>query len=190
MKKLMFLSFASAALFLASCGSNNSNNGGDSAATTEASSDAGSDSAATPAASATNDIPGLDQVQSSQDIAITGDDQMKYDKTLFKVKAGQPVNLSFKNVGKMPAASMSHDVVVLKVGSDLASFGQAAGAAKNHDLKTLPASLQAEIVADTKMLGPGESDKITFTLPAAGVYPFLCTFPGHYAVMQGKIVAE
>ena len=44
------------------------------------------------------------------------------------------------------------------------------------------------IVAHTKILGGGESQTITFTAPAeAGDYPYVCTFPGHFALMQGVL---
>ena len=46
------------------------------------------------------------------------------------------------------------------------------------------------VFAATKLLKPGESDTITFTAPPAGTYPFICTYPGHYPKMQGKLIAE
>jgi azurin len=44
-------------------------------------------------------------------------------------------------------------------------------------------------VAHSRLLGPGESDTLKVTLEA-GDYPYLCTFPGHFAVMQGVISAK
>ena len=47
------------------------------------------------------------------------------------------------------------------------------------------------VLAHTKMLGPGESDMVEVTAPAeAGTYPYLCTFPGHFAIMKGVLVVE
>lgn len=188
MKKLMFLSFACAALFFASCSGNKSSESTD--ATTEATTDTPAEEAPAPEESTTATIPGLDTMKVNNNISITGNDQMKFDKTLFKVKAGETITLSLKNVGKLPATAMSHDVVVLKVGTDVTTFGNAVAQAKDHDTKNLTPEQQGQIIAQTKMLGSGQSDKITFTLPAAGVYPFICTFPGHFMTMQGKIVAE
>jgi azurin len=181
MKKLFFLPAAAAMLFLASCGGNGSS---DQNATTEDTSSAAEVTTEAPGA----DIPGIDTVSVTDHIDLTGNDELKYDKTLFKVKAGQKITLSFKNVGTQPAAAMSHNVVILQQGTDVQKFGEAAvpAAATAH----IPESMKDDVIAHTKLLGPGESDEITFTLTDAGVYDFICTFPGHFGTMHGKIVAE
>lgn len=181
MKKLFFVPAAAALLFLASCGGNSSSD--------ESSTTAADTTTAAPAEEAPGaDIPGIDTVSVTDNITLTGDDDMKYDKTLFKVKADQKITLDFKNVGKQPAAAMSHNVVILKQGTDVQAFGEAAipAASTGH----IPPSMTDDVIAHTKLLGPGESDQITFTLPDAGVYDFICSFPGHFGTMNGKIVAE
>jgi azurin len=72
--------------------------------------------------------------------------------------------------------------------ADFNAFGTAAAmAAPTH----IPAGTAAKIIAQTKLLGPGESDSIDFKAPSApGEYPFLCTFPGHFALMKGKLVVK
>ena len=181
MKKLFFVPAAAAMLFLASCGGNSSS---------DENSTATEDTTTAPAAAEAPgaDIPGIDTVSVADHIDLTGNDQLKYDKTLFKVKAGQKITLNFKNVGTQPAAAMSHNVVILQQGTDVQKFGEAAvpAASTGH----IPASMTDDVIAHTKLLGPGESDEITFTLPDAGVYDFICTFPGHFGTMHGKIVAE
>src|SRR5699024_1617277 len=97
----------------------------------------------------------------------------------------EEITLTMKNIGELPAAAMSHDVVILKPGSDVTEFGKAATAAR--ELDKLPADKKDQMIAHTKMLGPGEEDTITFTLSEPGTYPFLCSFPGHYPTMQGTI---
>lgn len=134
------------------------------------------------------DIPGLEDVAVSNEIALEGNDLMQYNKTLFRVKAGEPVKLAFSNVGEMPKESMGHNVVVLQPGTDLPAFG--GEAIKAVDSEYIPATFASSIIAHTKLLGPGETDAIEFTLDSKGVYLFVCSFPGHYGVMQGKIVAE
>jgi azurin len=87
---------------------------------------------------------------------------MKYNKDLFRVKAGEPVELSFKNAGTMPKESMGHNVVILKPGVDLPTFGAEAAAAAADEY--IPKSALSSIVSHTKLLGPGETDKITLHL--------------------------
>lgn len=180
MKRLFLAPAFAVVLFLASCGGGNDS---DEATTTDTEATAPA-TEAKPGA----DIPGINDVAVTDHIELTGDDQMKFDKTLFKVKAGQDVKLDFKNVGTLPASAMSHNVVILLPGTDVQAFGEAAVTAK--DSEHIPQNMLSDIVKYTKMLGPGESDEITFKLPEPGVYDFICTFPGHFGTMHGKIVAE
>ncbi len=185
MKRLFFVPAAAALLFLASCGGNGSNENNN---TTSADTTSTSSSSATTDEKPGADIPGIDTVAVSDHIKLDGMDDMKYDRTLFKVKAGQKVTLDFKNIGKQPAAAMSHNVVILRPGTDVQAFGEAAiPAAKTEHI---PPSMTDDVIAHTKLLGPGQTDQITFTLPDPGVYDFICTFPGHFGTMRGKIVAE
>ncbi len=63
-------------------------------------------------------------------------------------------------------------------------------AASAEETDYIPSEYKDQILEHTKMLGGGESDTIEFEAPAAGTYDFLCTFPGHYALMQGKFIVE
>jgi azurin len=117
-------------------------------------------------------------------VELTANDQMKFDKIELHVKANEKVTLTLKNIGKMPKESMAHNFVLLKSGTDLAAFAKEAIAAPEH----IPAS-DSSLIAHTKLLGPGESDTIEFTVPA-GDYVFICSFPGHYLSMTGTLTAE
>jgi len=183
MKRLLFVPAMAMVLFLASCG------GGNESDTTSTSTDTSATAAAptTPTEAPGADIPGIDTVKVTDHIQLDGMDNMKYDKTLFKIKAGQDVKLTFKNIGKLPAEAMSHNVVILAQGTDIQAFGEAAVAAKPDHI---PAAMASDVIAHTKLLGPGESDEITFKIPDAGVYDFICSFPGHFGTMNGKIVVE
>ncbi|MGD1893724.1 MAG: plastocyanin/azurin family copper-binding protein [Cyclobacteriaceae bacterium] len=46
------------------------------------------------------------------------------------------------------------------------------------------------MIVHTKFIGGGESDTITFEAPSPGTYDYICSFPGHYALMQGKLIVE
>ncbi len=184
MKRLFFVPAAATLIFLASCGGGSGSN--ENTSTTSADTSTGTSTPAPEAPGA--DIPGIDTVSVTDHIKLEGRDNMTYNKTLFKVKAGQKITLDFKNVGKLPAAAMSHNVTILKPGTDVQAFGTSAVSAPAPD--HIPPSMKDDDLVHTKMLGPGQSDQITFTLPDPGVYDFICTFPGHFGTMHGQIVAE
>ena len=129
---------------------------------------------------------------SAQDakIEITGNDQMQYNIKAFEVTEGQKVVLSFKHIGQIPATAMGHNVVILKSGTAVPAFATKCGPAKDTGYIPQDGESKKEIVAYTKMLGGGESDEISFTAPAAGNYPFICSFPGHFAIMQGIMTVK
>ncbi len=91
-------------------------------------------------------------------------------------------------MGTLPKVAMGHNVVIVKSGEANAPFATAAISAKEHDY--IPQDQKDKILAATKLLGPGEEDTITFTAPAAGSYNYLCTFPGHFALMNGVMTVK
>lgn len=103
----------------------------------------------------------------------------------FTVKAGQLVRLTFDNSGA--TVPQPHNVVVGKPGSKDALIA-ASLTPESAANGFIPKS--AEILAHTKTLQPGQKETIEFTLPAAGEYPFICSFPGHGALMNGVIKAN
>ncbi len=121
-------------------------------------------------------------------VTIEGNDQMKFNKTEIRVKAGQKVKLTLKHVGKMEKTVMGHNWALLTQDADVAAVGQASALASETDY--IPADMQDKFIVHTKMLGGGESETIEFDAPAPGTYTFMCTFPGHYALMQGKFIVE
>jgi len=121
-------------------------------------------------------------------VALTGNDQMRFNLTEIKVAAGRTVKLTLTHVGKMPAAGMGHNFVLLKAGTDVQAFASKAIAAAATGY--VPASEAGSVIASTKVIGGGESASIEFTAPAAGTYDFLCSFPGHYALMKGKFIVQ
>ncbi len=132
------------------------------------------------------------QLATAQDakIEITGNDQMQFNVKAFEVKEGQKVVLSFKHIGQLPAVAMGHNVVILKPGTAVPAFATKCAPAKDTEYIPQDEESKAQIVAYTKMLGGGESDEITFTAPAPGDYPFICSFPGHFAIMQGVMTVK
>ena len=121
-------------------------------------------------------------------LEIEANDQMKYNLSELKAVAGQEITLVLKNVGKMDKTVMGHNVIILKPGTDVAEYAKKAMAAKATDY--VPASESASVIAHTKLTSGGETDTITFTIAEKGTYEFICSFPGHYALMRGKLIIE
>lgn len=127
------------------------------------------------------------EVESDENVvALASTDLMSYDKQEIRVKAGKKVTLTLRHMGKMAKNVMGHNFVLLKEGTDVAAFATAAMSARDTDY--IPES--DAIIANTKIIGGGESVTITFDAPEVGTYDFICSFPGHYAMMKGKFIVE
>lgn len=121
-------------------------------------------------------------------VRLAGTDTMQFSANRIEVPADKPVSLELRHIGKLPAAAMGHNVVILQSGQDPMAFAAAAINAKATDY--IPEDRKSAVIAHSKVLGGGEKAMIEFTLPGPGTYPFLCSFPGHAAMMKGVLVAE
>ncbi|WP_199287916.1 azurin [Robertkochia solimangrovi] len=133
------------------------------------------------------ETPAATESKSQNEIVITADDMMKYNKKEIRVKAGEKVTLTLKHIGKLDKKVMGHNWVLLKQGVDLVDFATEATTAMNNEY--IPEGSE-DFIVHTKLLGGGESDTITFDAPEPGTYQFLCSFPGHYGMMQGTFIVE
>jgi azurin len=122
-------------------------------------------------------------------IEITGGDDMKYNVTEITAKAGETIKIRLTSKGTLPKVAMAHNVVVLKSAAKQLDFVNAAAMARATDF--IPANMKDQVLAATGLAGPGESVEVTLKVPAAGSYPFLCTFPGHFAAgMKGTLIVK
>ena len=121
------------------------------------------------------------------EVMLHGDDKMTFNLKEIKVKKGQKVKLTLMHTGKMPKNVMGHNFVLLKKGVEMSTFASKAASAGDHDY--VPEGSE-DVIVYTKLLGGGETDVIEFDAPEAGTYDFLCSFPGHYALMKGKFIVE
>ena len=129
--------------------------------------------------------------KADHEITISGNDTMQFDVKNFDVIAGNKVKLIFKNAGKLPKIAMGHNLVLLKKGVSAIAFGQKALGAGANAVNPLPDSLKGDVIANTKLLGPGEEEIVSFTAPKEkGAYEYVCTFPGHFAMMRGTMTVK
>ena len=111
---------------------------------------------------------------------------MQFDKKEISVKAGSRVALLFSNKGCV----LQHNFLLIRPGSkdlvgDLADkqIGLPDALAKLY----VPDSPDV-LVKPAKLIGIGQSDLIEFTVPSEpGDYPYICTFPGHWRLMNGLL---
>ena len=120
-------------------------------------------------------------------ILLTGNDQMRFNLKEIKVNAGDEVQLTLKHIGKLDVKVMGHNFVLLKPDVKINDFAQKAVDAKENDY--IPENTD-DVIVHTDLIGGGEETKITFEAPEKGVYDFICSFPGHVALMQGKFIVE
>ncbi len=112
---------------------------------------------------------------------------MKFNRDTFTVKAGKKIMLELDNLD-----GMQHNLLILKPNT-LEKVGAAADAmlrdpkaSEKHYVPEIP-----EVLFATEMLGPNEVYTLKFTAPTTpGNYPFVCTFPGHWRMMNGIMVVE
>ena len=123
-------------------------------------------------------------------ITINADDKMKYDLTTIAAKPGEKLHVVLKSVGTMPKTVMGHNFVLPKPGESALEINNAAFNARATDF--IPVEMKDKILAFTPLAGPGETVEVTFNAPAkAGSYPYMCTFPGHFAMgMKGALVVK
>lgn len=125
-----------------------------------------------------------------QEVVVEANDLIQFDKKEFEITAGEKVKLTLKHVGKLPKLSMGHNLVILKEGTDLVTWATKAMTAQPTGYIPADEESKGKIIAHTKLLGGGEEDTITFSIEEAGTYEYLCSFPGHFAAMRGKITVK
>ncbi|MEJ7640294.1 MAG: c-type cytochrome, partial [Singulisphaera sp.] len=111
-------------------------------------------------------------------------DQMRFDLERIAVGAGKPVEILFENIDIMP-----HNFVVTAPGA-LEEVGLLA-----ESTATRPDALERQYVPPSdkvlfasRLLQPRESQRLAFAAPTRpGVYPYVCTYPGHWRRMYGAL---
>ncbi len=141
----------------------------------------------------TDDIPKFDAssvnkgVEKGRPIPIQAITGLRFDVTEFRVKAGERISLSLVNQDVIP-----HNFVVVtpgslqKVGDTSTKMIADPTAADRDYVPDLP-----EVLYHIPVMNPSEAGVIHVNAPETpGRYPFLCTYPGHWQIMNGVMIVE
>ncbi len=111
-------------------------------------------------------------------------ERMAYDKETIAVQAGKPVLFVLENADVMP-----HNFVIARPGTMQAIGELAEKEAQNPAFARqnfVPKS--SDVLASSTLMQPQASQRVTFTAPTEpGVYPYVCTYPGHWRRMFGAM---
>lgn len=131
--------------------------------------------------------PWREPLPDARELPLAAGQNLSFSATTLSARTGEPLHLQFKNPDVVP-----HNWVLLAPGS-LERVGQA--------LNRLIADPEAawrqyvphsdDVLAYTDIVPGGGEANIYFRAPEKpGRYPYLCSFPGHWMVMNGALVVE
>ncbi|HEX3999471.1 MAG TPA: PVC-type heme-binding CxxCH protein [Pirellulales bacterium] len=111
-------------------------------------------------------------------------EKMEYDKERLVVQAGKPVEIVLENNDLMP-----HNFVIVEPGSmeEVGTLAETTGLQPDaFKRQFVPRS--NKVLFHGRLLQPRETERLSFTAPSKpGVYPYICTFPGHWRRMYGAL---
>ncbi|MGV3587328.1 MAG: plastocyanin/azurin family copper-binding protein [Adhaeribacter sp.] len=123
--------------------------------------------------------PVADSVTTVHIKAIAG---LQYNMVRFQVKPGARVKLILTNTD-----DMSHNLVITRPGAREAVVNAALKLGEQGPKLNFVPPLP-QVLWSIPVLEPDETKSITFTTPkTTGVYPYVCTYPGHGIIMYGAM---
>lgn len=123
----------------------------------------------------------LVQAQADTTITIKILGGLQFDTPRLAVKPNTKLTIVLDNHD-----DMAHNMVVTKPNARLKVVEEAAKlddkGAKMHYVPNSPL-----VIAHTSIVEPGQMETFSFVLDKPGIYPYVCTYPGHGYVMYGAI---
>jgi azurin len=113
--------------------------------------------------------------------------QMKFSQETISARPGQRVEITLNNTDDMP-----HNVVIFKRGV-ISDYEKELFGSLNEPNAQLRGFVpdSSNVLVASRLLNAGESTVVTFDAPTEpGEYPFVCSFPGHWATMRGVLRIE
>lgn len=107
---------------------------------------------------------------------------LQYDVVRFKVRPGERVKIILRNED-----DMAHNLVVVRPGTRLKVVNAAMQLnEKGPELNYVPQT--EDVLKFVPVISPGQVKSVTFIAPVRpGIYPYVCTYPGHGFVMYGAM---
>jgi putative heme-binding domain-containing protein len=126
-------------------------------------------------------------IRGARPIQLAAGKNLTYSTTALSARAGEPIKLTFSNPDVVPHNwALARPGSLMKVGGLVNKIIAEPDAAARH---YIPRS--EDILVYTDIVEPGLDFTIFFQAPREkGRYPFLCTFPGHWMVMNGVLTVE
>ena len=129
--------------------------------------------------------------QISVDVVVikTVREQLRFDTNRIVVAAGKQTEIIFENDDVMP-----HNLLIVDNGARQPIGMKAMTMAPNPDKQGrlyVPddKNIAKQIHVATKMLEAGQTERLQFKAPnKEGEFEFVCTFPGHFMTMGGKVI--
>ena len=124
-------------------------------------------------------------VSSSLKISVSASPGLQFEPRQLRVPPGSRVSLAFKNGDP----SMPHNVAIVRA-DEIDSFGE-----QSMQLASNPRAIATHYVPEgpaeicfSPILPPGDQYTMYFEAPTVpGEYRLVCTYPGHWRVMQGSL---
>jgi putative heme-binding domain-containing protein len=131
--------------------------------------------------------PWKTKIASARSINLEAGKNLSFVPRTLTARPGEPIRLTFSNPDVVP-----HNWALIRPGA-LARFGDLVNkiVAEPDAVVRQYIPRSGDLIAYTDIVGPQEQFSIFFRAPGEkGRYPFLCTFPGHWMVMNGELVVE
>ncbi|MDA1048919.1 MAG: TIM barrel protein [Planctomycetota bacterium] len=140
-------------------------------------------------AMATRSIPNphQDKLAKARAITLETGSNLSYETRSFRVRAGEPIELTLSNPDVVP-----HNWALIKPGT-LQRVGDLANRLISDPEAVVRQYIpdSTDVLAYTDIVLPRDEFTIYFHAPQQpGRYPYLCTFPGHWLVMNGEMIVE
>jgi azurin len=127
------------------------------------------------------------QIRGARAVTIEAGKNLSYTVRSFTVRGGEPVKLTFVNPDVVPHNwALIEPGTLNRVGDLVNKIIAEPDAATRHYIPRTD-----DVLVYTDIVGPQDQFAISFRGPTTpGRYPYLCTFPGHWMVMNGEMIVE